>query len=180
MSPEGRTWPPCTRAPSPWTPRVLLSAVCPRLTCPGGTTERPPELLPSPPSIPFRSFSRASSSFRSSPPRPPLPSGGAPPSRCCALPPSQPSMSPPSPRHAPPRARACPGSRSPEHLAAGADAAAPSVHVVRRPRYTSGRASTAHGCGWTSWSSSHHPPPLPVLSGRHRQPPAASPAWRRR
>jgi hypothetical protein len=54
MSPEGRAWPPCTRAPSPWTPRVLLSAVCPRLTCPGGTTERPPELLPS---LPFNPFS---------------------------------------------------------------------------------------------------------------------------
>jgi hypothetical protein len=110
----------------------------------------------------------------------PLPSGGAPPNRCCTRPPSQPSVSPPSPRRAPPRTRDCPDSRSPEHPAAGVDATAPPVHVVQRPRSTSGRASTSHGCGWTSWSSSHPPPPPSALSGRHRQPPAAFPAWRRR
>jgi hypothetical protein len=106
----------------------------------------------------------------------PLPSEGAPPNRCCARPPSQSSVSQPPPRHAPPRARVCPSSRSPEHLTADADATAPSVRVVGRLQSNSGRASTSLGCGWTSWSSSHLPPPPPALSGRHQEPPAAFPA----
>jgi hypothetical protein len=58
MSSKGWTWRPCTRAPSPWTPRVLLSAMCPRLPQRGGASERPARAPPfssltSPPPLPF-------------------------------------------------------------------------------------------------------------------------------
>jgi hypothetical protein len=57
LSPEGRAWPPCTRAPPPWMTRVLFSAACLRLARLGGAPERPARVPPfSPLASPSRSL----------------------------------------------------------------------------------------------------------------------------
>jgi hypothetical protein len=118
-----------------------------------------PSSSPAPPSVPFRSFSRASSSFRSSSPRPPLPSGGASPNRGYALSPSRPRASPPLPHHAPSPTRARRATSRRQRHRPLQPPPCLLARVARGPRTVAGHAAGGHRCALPSRSSRAAPPP---------------------